>query len=102
VEESLDFGARLSAVETDVAELKADFLNTKDKLMNSNATTQQMVSEVNSQLSDIRAFITGTNQVFGFAKKHWMKALSFGCGLMTAAGVGNPNVIHFIQHFFNL
>lgn len=99
---SLDFEARLVSVEGDVAHLKAEFQSTKEQLMQSNQATQALVNDVHEQLKAINAFVTGTNTVFGFAKKHWQKILYFGCGTMTALGIGNPALIHFIEGFFGL
>lgn len=96
--ESLSVEDRLTKVEGDVATMKTNIL----QLQSDNLRIMPALDDINLKLASIDDFVTGTTKIFGFAKKHWMKALSFGCGLMTAAGIGNPAVWNFIRHFFGL
>lgn len=52
------------------------------------------------RLASIENFVGGYNTVAGLTKKHWKTVLTFGAGLMSAAGIGNPKVTEFITAFF--
>jgi len=43
---------------------------------------------------------TAYNGISGFIRKHGSKAVSFGAGIMSVAGIGNPAVWKFISTFF--
>ena len=45
---------------------------------------------------DLKANVTS---VAGFLRKHGGKILSFGAGVMSILGIGNPKLIHFITTF---
>lgn len=54
---------------------------------------------ISDKLDSIETFVGGYNNILGLAKKHWKTVAVFGAGVMSAAGVGNPAVLTFIQHF---
>lgn len=65
---------------------------------------EDTLSGIGKQVDEITTYITGAKKVWGVAAKNWKKALIFGCGVMTSAGVGNPqvqNVLKFISGFFS-
>lgn len=59
---------------------------------------------VENKVDEIYTFITGTKKVWGIAAKNWKKALIFGCGVVTSAGIGNPqvqSVLKFVAGFLS-
>lgn len=50
--------------------------------------------------AEILTIMTGVKKVGGIAAKHWKTAIVFGAGIMTSAGIGNPEVLGFIRSFF--
>jgi len=64
-----------------------------DKMLND-------VTGVKSDTSEILALLTTTKDVYSFIKKYGGRVIVFGAGVMTAAGIGNPEVLKFISHFF--
>lgn len=55
---------------------------------------------VDDKLDQIIVYVTGFNKVLGFTKRNWKTAITFGAGLMTAAGIGNPAILGFVSNFF--
>lgn len=80
---------RLTAIEEHAQETRtlADSINTKvDTLI---ASTQGVIDLHNN-----------VSTLWEFARKHGPKIVTFGAGIMTAAGIGNPEVLKFISNFF--
>ena len=48
----------------------------------------------------IISIMEGAKGVAGFVAKHGPRFVAFGVGLMAAAGMGNPEVLAFLQAFF--
>lgn len=44
--------------------------------------------------------VNGAKGVAGFFAKHGPRIIAFGVGLMSAAGLGNPQVMAFLASFF--
>jgi hypothetical protein len=101
---------RIAVVENDLAKIKLDIHATKNEMQVATAEAEKMkksltavaneLAEVRQNTNDILGWVSGANTVFGFAKKHWRTALTFGCGIMTAAGIGNPTILNFISNLF--
>ena len=49
---------------------------------------------------ELLAIANATKGAIGFAKKHGPKLISFGCGVMTILGFGNPELWKYVSHFF--
>ena len=74
-----------------------------DRIDNIEKSVVELHGKVDQSLVNQEMLIslaTAYNGVSGFVRKHGSKALSFGCGIMSVAGIGNPAVWKFIQHFF--
>ena len=50
--------------------------------------------------SEILAFVSGVKKTGSLAKRYGPKALTFGAGLFTAIGFGNPELWAFLAKFF--
>jgi hypothetical protein len=50
--------------------------------------------------TEILNILTYTKSVAGLVKRWGPRAVIFGAGIFTTAGVGNPKVWQFISHFF--
>lgn len=44
--------------------------------------------------------VTFSRNTFGYVRKYGPKAITFGAGIMTAAGLGNPKIWAYIGTFF--
>jgi hypothetical protein len=96
---------RCLAVEQDLAQVKTDvhkIKNTQQIAAGEMTTLKSTVAQVKTNTDQILSVVDGGKKVFGFAMKHWKTALTFGAGLMTAAGIGNPEMTKFISDFFHL
>lgn len=51
-------------------------------------------------LEEILALVSGAKKAGSLVVRYIPKAIIFGAGIMTAAGIGNPNVLKFVTHFF--
>ncbi len=51
-------------------------------------------------VSKILAVVTGAEKVGSVVVRYGPKVITFGAGIMTAAGLGNPEVLKFITSFF--
>jgi hypothetical protein len=80
---------RVLALEKDMTAIRASVLE---------ACTQAKTAADNS--AELLAITTAAKGIAGFAKKHGPRIVAFGTGLMAAAGMGNPAVLHFIRSFF--
>lgn len=58
------------------------------------------VQDINDKIDTVVDVLTVTKSLSGFVKSYGPKAITFGAGIMTAAGIGNPAVLKFIIHFF--
>jgi len=56
--------------------------------------------EIKQDLERVLAVVTGAEKVGGFVVRYGPKAITFGAGIMTAAGLGNPEVLKFVGSFF--
>lgn len=56
--------------------------------------------EAASNSAELLALFRATKGAAAFAKKHGPRAVAFVTGVMSAAGLGNPKVLHFIASFF--
>lgn len=50
--------------------------------------------------SELLAVANATKTAYGFIRKHGPKAISFGAGIMTILGIGNPELWLYVRHFF--
>jgi hypothetical protein len=50
--------------------------------------------------AELLALANATKSLAGFVRKHGPKAISFGAGIMTILGIGNPELWKYISHFF--
>lgn len=50
--------------------------------------------------AQLLSIATAAKGFVGFVKKYGPKTLTFGAGIMTAAGAGNPAIWRFIGSFF--
>lgn len=97
VEERLsEFERRVSSMEEDIKKMKVDIHTAKNEAMK----MQNSIRRVNANTEEILRFVKGARKIAGITTKHWKTALVFGAGLMTSAGVGNPNVWRFVTQFF--
>lgn len=55
---------------------------------------------IKQDVEKVLAIVSGAEKVGGFVKRNLPRAITFGAGIMTAAGVGNPEVLKFISTFF--
>lgn len=53
-----------------------------------------------SNTAELLAIANATKTVAGIIRKHGPKAISFGAGIMTILGIGNPELWKYIGHFF--
>jgi len=100
-EKKLSIEARLALVENDLLRLRKNV----HKIANQSMKNAGALSQIHADIKEIRAFVTGTTKFFGFAKKNWKTALTFGCGIITAAGITNPTVgrmVEFTAKFFGI
>jgi hypothetical protein len=63
-------------------------------------TVETVATEARDNTAELLALATAARGIAGFAKKHGPRMIAFGTGIMTAAGMGNPAVWHFIGSFF--
>lgn len=84
---------RIDGLENRVGKLELAFSEMK-------AAHVDAMDQLDAKLDTIVTFVTGANTVFGFAKQHWKTAITFGAGIMSALGVGNPAVLNFVSSFF--
>jgi hypothetical protein len=61
-------------------------------------TAETMREEIMAKLATIETFVGGYNKIWGLAKKHWKTLLTFGAGIVTAGGLGNPQVQHIADY----
>jgi len=80
-------GERMTKVENDLSALKD--------------TMHIRMTAIEENTAAIRDAVTFTKNGFGYVKKYGPKALTFGAGLMTAAGIGNPHILSFITQYFS-
>ena len=81
---------RLEAVEKQIVEIiLPDMVNAKEQR-----------EKIKSDLERALAILTGAEKVGGYVKQYGPKAITFGAGIMTAAGIGNQKVLSFITSFF--
>lgn len=80
-------GDRMTAIEREFQGLK------------SGLETRMASIEENTQ--QILGAITFTKNTAGYVSKYGPKALTFGAGLMTAAGIGNPHILSYITQYFS-
>lgn len=69
-----------------------DALGRISKLESRMTTAEDGRAEMLAKLANIEKFVGGYNTIMGLAKKHWKTLLTFGAGLVTASGIGNPTV----------
>ena len=58
------------------------------------------MTSINNNTDEILKFVKGANKIWGIASKNWKAAIIFGAGIMTSAGIGNPQVWRFVSGFF--
>lgn len=90
--------ANLEEIKEKVVALESEFEKAKEE----RSMMKTDIETVKQNTDDILSWINGGKKVFGFAILHWKTALKFGAGFMTAAGLGNPTVIRYVQEFFGL
>lgn len=101
---------KLTAIETRVHTIETYLEEVKDyihKAKNEAMKTVRRLTVVEANLKTVKdntveiiSLVDGGKKIFGFAKKHWKTALTFGAGLMTALGIGNPELTKFFYTFF--
>ena len=107
VDASGEQNTRLERLENDIKETKDKLVNLESELatlkkgheeMSATLTEQtQTLTGQDAKLDRILVWVDGANKVGGIAAKHWKTALKFGCGVVTAWGIGNPHVAHTIE-----
>lgn len=80
---------RIAVLEDTVTAITGDVLNVKKDVL-----------KVKDDTSEILAILTATRTGLGYAKKYGPRVITFGAGLATAAGMGNPKVTQFLSVFF--
>lgn len=101
-------GTRLERLEGDINETKSRLENLENELQKVKQGSAQMQLQLTGQdekLDRILIWVDGANKVAGIATRHWKTALKFGCGVVTAWGISNPQVGHvvaFVTKFFGL
>jgi len=78
---------RVAALEKDMSDLKG------------------MVTDIDSKVTDIHTTFVNVASVSNavvFAKRHGPRVVAFLTGILAAAGMGNPNVLLFINKFFGV
>lgn len=99
---------RLERLENDIAETKERLSSLENDLQTVKQGALLMGTRLVGQdekLDKILVWVDGANKVAGIATRHWKTALKFGCGVVTAYGISNPQVAHvvtFVGHFFGL
>lgn len=96
---------RIAVIEEDLAKVKKDIHVAKNEAMKTDKRLTDVEADlktVKNNTVEILSFVDGGKKVFGFAKKHWKTGLTFGAGLMTAAGIGNPKILTFISTYFGI
>lgn len=90
-----DHSDRLSALELSVS-----------KLHEGHALFTSAITDIKTSLTDlgddVKTLVTlndAAGTLIGAIRKHGPKLISFGAGMMTLLGMGNPEVWKFIQHF---
>lgn len=66
------------------------------------AKLDTVIAQQNLFKTDFQEFLDlkrNVSSVAGFMRKHGGKILSFGAGVMSILGIGNPKLIHFITTF---
>jgi len=100
VDASGEQNTRLERLESDIKETKDKLVSLESELVTLKEGHEKMQSQLAGQddkLDTILAWVTGAQKVAGIAQKHWKTALKFGCGVVTAWGIGNPHVAHVIE-----
>jgi hypothetical protein len=99
---------RLERLEQDIAEAKTRLASLETEVLTLKqgySTMQTTLDAQDIKLDKIVKWVDGANKVLGIATRHWKTALKFGCGVVTAYGISNPQVAHvisFIGNFFGL
>jgi acetyl-CoA carboxylase carboxyltransferase component len=99
---------RLERLESDISETKERLSSLENELQIVKQGASAMQSQLLGQddkLDRILVWVDGANKVAGVATRHWKTALKFGCGVVTAWGISNPQVAHvvaFVGKFFGL
>lgn len=91
-----DLAKRVEAVEGDITEVRS-IINDKVLPEMQGAKTERL--EMQQDLKTIIAIVSGAEKVGGFLARHGKVIVTFGAGLMTALGIGNPDVWRFISTF---
>ena len=72
-------------------------------LENAMSDLKTLVSDIDGKVTDIHATfvnVTSVSNAVVFAKRHGPRLVAFLTGILAAAGMGNPNVLTFINKFF--
>lgn len=100
--------SRLDRLESDISEAKERLTNLENELKQVKQGAAQMQLQLSGQdakLDKLVKWVDGANKILGVATRHWKTALKFGCGVVTAYGISNPQVAHvvsFVGKFFGL
>jgi hypothetical protein len=82
-------GARVSALEARMTTVEGHA-----------ASAAQDAAKAVANTAELLAIANATRTVAGIIRKHGPKAISFGAGIMTILGIGNPELWKYIGHFF--
>lgn len=93
-----------------IGRLEKNYKNLSDDLMSVKNITETIRAETGSLKTTIDTIHNETAQILylfnaaketkGFVKKYGKQVIVFGAGVMSAAGIGNPNVLEFVKSFF--
>lgn len=84
-----DLERRMTAVETGMITVAGDA-----------AKAALSAAQAAEGVKELLGVANATKSVAGFVRKHGPKLISFGAGIMTILGVGNPELWKFVGHFF--
>jgi hypothetical protein len=89
-------GARVAALESRMGTVEAS-IKSAAELASVAAANAKLAAD---NTSELLAVANATKSIAGFVRKHGPKAISFGAGIMTILGVGNPQLWKYIGTFF--
>jgi hypothetical protein len=65
-------------------------------------SVKEAVSDIRENTQHILDFLTSAKTAGALVQKHGPRVIAFGVGLLSAAGIGNPQVLAFVKAFFAL
>jgi hypothetical protein len=81
---------RVEKLELNMTNLSTELSGVKLEVSKAVANTDQLIS-----------LATGVRNVSGFLSKHGPRLVAFATGVAASLGIGNPNLLKFVEHFFS-